>query len=99
MFKNQIDKEFEQNEIIQLDQLIKFNPKQFPKYLKYIADLFLGKEDYDQAVKAYRTLEDHQALALIQKCKFGYENSYYKKAEVLIYLRKPDEAIQYLLSN
>ena len=69
------------------------------KTIDYIASLYLLREDYEEAAKLYRYLNNYSAMKFVQRIKSGYQNNIFKRAEILLFLSKEREAIEYLISN
>lgn len=77
-----------------------FEYKDFDKKtLDYVASLYLLKENYDEAGKLYRYMNNYSAMKFVQRIRDGYQSHALKKAEILLFLSKEQEAINYLINN
>ena len=64
-----------------------------------MASQYLLRDNYDEASKLYRYLNNYSAIKFVQRIKDGYQNNIFKRAEILLFLSKEQEAIEYLINN
>jgi WD repeat-containing protein 35 len=83
-------------------------PKELAAYLSkhkdsqlynYAAQRYLQYGQFSLAEKIYIQLENYSALKFIERLKLGLENETIKRAEALLFIRKPKEAVSLLVSR
>jgi WD repeat-containing protein 35 len=81
-------------------ELVAFLGKQKDQQLyNYAAQKYLEFGHFNLAEKLYVQLENYTALKFIERVRQGLENDVVKRAEALMFIRKPKEAVALLVSK